>query len=145
MHHFETDKEIPYPIYLVKKIILDIEDYPLFLPWCEQATILSSNRDEIIAKLRINFKNFLEEYISKVKVTENDRHILIKSEAISGPFQKLTSIWTLKQTDQGTKLHFSIDFQLKSKILDIVVGMVFYTTTQEMVTAFEKRVQKLHM
>ena len=145
MHHFESYKEIAYPINLVKKIILDIEDYPLFLPWCEKATILSSNEEEIIANLRISFRNFTEEYISKAKVSENAGTILIESEAISGPFQKLSSIWTLKPEDKGTKLHFSIDFQLKSKILDIVVGMVFYTATQEMITAFEKRAQKLHM
>ena len=65
MHHFESYKEIVYPINLVKKIILDIEDYPLFLPWCEKATILSNNEKEIIANLRINFRNFTEEYRSE--------------------------------------------------------------------------------
>ncbi|HJK86249.1 MAG TPA: type II toxin-antitoxin system RatA family toxin [Candidatus Megaira endosymbiont of Nemacystus decipiens] len=145
MHKFQKSKTIPYPALLIKNVIMDIEKYPEFLPWCSQAIILEQNHDFIIAQLNIKFQNFEESYISKTTIEEtSDSTIKIETRSISGPFQNLLSIWELKSLDKLTKVNFSIDFCFKSQILNVVIGTIFHAASKKMIASFENRVKKLH-
>lgn len=143
MHSFKDSKLMPYEAKLIKDIIMDVEQYPLFLPWCNEAKILTRNNDFVTAKLGIIFKGFSESYISKIKFDEADEQYCIFVEAISGPFEYLKNIWVIKKDEKLTKVDFSIDFKLKSKILDLVIGMVFSSATEKMILAFENRAREL--
>ncbi|MGC0371455.1 MAG: hypothetical protein DGJ47_000144 [Rickettsiaceae bacterium] len=143
MHKFSSNKITPYPVDLIKSIILDIESYPIFLPWCKSATILSRDKELITASLGVSFKSFSESYVSQVTTIEKEGTTIIQSKAISGPFKHLNSIWRIESHNNLTKVNFSIDFQLKSKILDIVIGMVLYKSAEEMMVAFELRAKEL--
>ena len=145
MHKFQKSKTIPYPTLLIKNVIMDVEKYPEFLPWCSQAIILEQNHDFIIAQLNIKFQNFEESYISKTTIEETtDGVIKIKTTSISGPFQNLLSVWELKSSDKLTKVNFSIDFCFKSQILNVVIGTIFRAASKKMIASFESRVKKLH-
>ncbi len=144
MHSFKDSKLMPYEAKIIKDIIMDVEQYPVFLPWCSNAKILSRNDDFITAKLGIIFKGFTESYISKIKLDETNEQYIIHVEAISGPFEFLKNVWTIKKNEKITKVDFSIDFKLKSKILDIVIGMVFSSATEKMIVAFESRAGALN-
>ena len=52
MHSFNDTRLLPYQAELVRDIILDVEKYPEFLPWCFKATLLSKAENELIAELR---------------------------------------------------------------------------------------------
>lgn len=143
MHYFKDSKIMPYEAEIIKDIIMDVEQYSEFLPWCSSSNILTRNEDFITAKLGIIFKGFSESYISKIKLEETEEEYIILVEAISGPFEFLKNKWIIKRGKKLTKVDFSIDFKLKSKILDLVIGMVFSAATEKMVTAFEKRAGEL--
>lgn len=143
MHSFQETRVMPYKAKLINEIIMDIEKYPEFLPWCKKAKIIEKSDDFLNAELFLEFKGFTESYISKVITsTENDDYC-IEVVAISGPFKLLKNIWNIKQLGNGTKVDFSIDFVLKSRILDMIVGMVFSAAAEKMVGAFEARANKL--
>jgi coenzyme Q-binding protein COQ10 len=140
MTKFNVTKIISYDAELLKDIVLDIEKYPNFLPWCSGAQILSRKSDIITAELEVIFVPFKQSYISEVRVRElKEGGYLIDTRAISGPFEHLNSIWEIKMHDNGSLVQFSIDFALKSKILGSIIGVFFLNTAQEMVSAFEKR------
>ena len=143
MHSFRETRIMPYKADLISQIIMDIEKYPEFLPWCQKARIILQNDDFLTAELCVEFKGFTESYVSKVtKNTKSGEHY-IEVVAISGPFKLLKNIWSIKQLDNGAEVDFSIDFEFKSRILDVVIGMVFSTATEEMIGAFEARADKL--
>lgn len=144
MSQFNSSKTVPYSIDLVKSVILDVESYPDFLPWCKKAIILEQQENEIIAQLTINFKKFEESYISKITVIHEDSNVTINSIAISGPFKWLNSSWQLKKQNLATNIYFFIDFQLKSQILDIIMDIMFHNVTKQIIRAFEDRLKKLH-
>lgn len=144
MVNFKDSKVISYPIEMVQEVILDIEKYPLFVPWCHGAKIIKQDDKEIIADLTIKSHGFKKSYTSRVTHTEHADGVVIESKAIAGPFERLTSIWKLTKVDEDTKVDFFIDFRLKSKILSAIVEIVFHQTTKDMMKAFENRVQKLH-
>ncbi len=143
MHSFKETRLMKHDADLISMIIMDIEKYPDFLPWCSSAVILSKNDNLITAKLGVNFKGFSESYISRVSKEQNLDHCLIIAEAISGPFRYLKNSWYIKQLENGSEINFSIDFEFKSTILDMVIGGIFSVATKKMIVAFEDRANKL--
>lgn len=143
MHCFKDSKLMPYEAKIIKDVIMDVEQYPNFLPWCSSSNILTRNDDFITVKLGIIFKGFSESYISRIRLEETEEQYTIFVDAISGPFEFLKNVWIIKKGNKLTKVDFSIDFKLKSKILDIVIGMVFSSATEKMIMAFEKQIGKL--
>lgn len=143
MHSFKEVRKMPYELQVIKDIILDIEKYPEFLPWCSFAKVISNKNNCIIADLHIEFKGFSESYRSKIHTNENDDLFIIHVEAISGPFRYLRNIWQIKNLNNGCEIDFSIDFEFKSKILDLVIGMIFSIAIEKMISAFEIRAKLL--
>lgn len=143
MHSFQETRVIPYKAKLINEIIMDIEKYPEFLPWCKKAQIIAKNNNFLTAELFLELKGFTESYVSKVVTNAKNDNYYIEVVAISGPFKLLKNAWAIKQLDNGAKVDFSIDFVLKSRILDTIVGMVFSAAVEKMVGAFEARADKL--
>lgn len=148
MHKFQDSRLLKYDAKIVRDVILDIEKYPEFLPWCSKATIISSNglgtnEGEVVAVLDITFKGMSESYTSKVNFRTEKDNFFINVDAIKGPFRKLTNKWQIFSIKDGCKVDFFIDFEFKSKILDMVIGMVFNAATVKMINSFEKRVREV--
>ncbi|MDG1436547.1 MAG: type II toxin-antitoxin system RatA family toxin [Rickettsiaceae bacterium] len=143
MRSYKETKTIQYDASLLYSIIMDVENYPNFLPWCSYATILSKNEDYLEAELNITFKGVSESYVSRVFGVEDGSSYKIEVVGISGPFKFLKNNWVIESVNNGSEVKFSIDFELKSRILDMVVGVFFSTITEKMVAAFEDRAKEL--
>ncbi|XVN40624.1 MAG: type II toxin-antitoxin system RatA family toxin [Rickettsia endosymbiont of Argas persicus] len=144
MPSFEQTKILPYKPQQLFNLVWDIKSYPRFLPWCTASRIISENNEETIAELVIQLKGFSESYRSKVikEVTEDGTYY-IHTTAISGPFKYLKSSWQFISCELGTKLKFSIDFEMKSLILEKLIGSYFIKATEKMILAFEKRAEDI--
>ncbi len=143
MRSFQETRIMPYDAGLIYNIVMDIEKYPQFLPWCSSAVILSKNEEYLTAKLVVEFKNFSESYVSKVFSHQTSEGYDIEVQAISGPFRYLRNIWQIKSLNNASEVKFSIDFEFKSIIMDILIGIVFSTATEKMIVAFEARAKEL--
>lgn len=140
MYSFKQQKLIPYKAELIRDIIMDIEKYPEFLPWCHSAEILPSGEPPCLrAKLEIRFKMFLESYISKISLASDNNKYIIKSDSVSGIFEHLNSMWIITNNNNFSIVDFFIDFKLKSPILNAVIGVFFSSVTEKMIEAFENR------
>ena len=127
------------------KIVLDIEKYPEFVPWCLKGKIHSindrGNKNEIIADLTIG-KSFLNEtYKSLVIYDKSLDYILVTN--IEGPLKYLENKWYFKSIKNTTEVDFSIDFELKSKILNLLIAKSFDIGIRKITDAFEQRAKKL--
>ncbi|MFU7502184.1 MAG: type II toxin-antitoxin system RatA family toxin [Candidatus Tisiphia sp.] len=141
MPSFHQVKILPYNSQELFHLVLDVKSYPEFLPWCKAAKIISENEKQIIAKLVIQLKGFLDNYQSRIIYSSdlNKQRYYIEVEAISGPFKYLKNLWQFSQEDTGSKIEFFIDFKMKFAIVDKLVNIFFTDATQKMVDAFEKR------
>jgi coenzyme Q-binding protein COQ10 len=120
-------------------LVLDIEKYPDFLPWCSAAKIVSQENNILIADLVISFKGYTETFRSKVTFIENEK---IKVNFIKGPFTHLFNLWQFEEIDDAphkSKLTFEIDFAFKSRILETIVGLFFKQAADKLIIAFIKR------
>ena len=143
-----TEKKIlPYQAKQIYQLVMDIEKYPEFLPWCKQAKIIEKISDEnLIADLLINFKNFFEKYRSDVKHGElQNGEYFVDVMAIQGPFKSLVNKWKFKDDADGKscQIEFFIEFQFNSFFLEKMLGAIFERAAQKMMAAFEERAKEV--
>jgi coenzyme Q-binding protein COQ10 len=123
-----------------------VAKYPEFLPWCAAARIRSRREQgevEIMeADLVISFKVFRERFGSRV--TLFPREMRIDTEYLDGPFKYLESNWRFHPAEGGTEVEFFVDFEFRNKVLQGVIGLVFYDAMQRVVRAFERRARELY-
>lgn len=139
-------KVLPHKAWQIYDLVMDIEKYPEFLPWCKQAKIIEKISDENLrADLLINFKSFFEKYRSDVKHFKNSENTyFIDVNAIEGPFKKLLNQWKICDLENDKcKVEFFIDFEFNSIFLTKMIGVIFEKAAQKMMAAFEERARKI--
>lgn len=147
MHQVTIEKTVPFSAKQMFNLVMDIQSYPKFLPWCVDAKILGKNiENEIIADLDINFKAIHKKYTSKIiinHIADNESEVFVR--AIKGPFRKLETYWHFKDINQEeSKIYFDIDFEFHSKILSSMLNFIFKKAKMKMVESFEKRAFEIY-
>ena len=114
-------KEIPCSKENLIKMVLDIEKYPEFVPWCLNGKIHSKNEKgdkiEITADLTIGKSFFNETYKSFVIYEKSSD--LIHVTNMEGPLKHLENKWFFRKLGNNSEVDFHINFELKNKILNI--------------------------
>ena len=127
-------------------LVLDIEKYPEFVPFCFDAKVYK-NIDEgdfikIIADLTIGKGPFKDTYKSDVIFNKKEDSIHVKN--IDGPLNHLSNNWKFLDKKNGiTEVIFDIDFEIKNKFLNTVMEASFKFGLEKIVDAFQKRTTKL--
>ena len=109
-------------------LVLDIEKYPEFVPFCYEAKIYE-NKDEgelkkIIADLTIGKGPFKDTYKSDVVLNKSKDSIFVRN--IDGPLNHLSNNWTFYEKKNGkTEVIFDIDFEIKNKFLNSLMVVSF--------------------
>ena len=144
MPSFHETKAFAYPAHKIHELVMDIEKYPEFLPWCRQAKIIERvSSSQLTADLLINFKNFFEKYRSEVKHGKHE-HYFVETRAIDGPFKSLFSSWKIRELENNKcEVEFFIEFQFNSFILEKMIGGIFEKAALKMMQSFESRAQEL--
>jgi len=123
------------------RMVLDIERYPEFVPWCLDGKIhlikKKNNITEITADLTIGKSFFKETYKSFVIYDEALDTIIVTN--IEGPLKYLKNKWIFKKIGKKSEINFNIDFELKNKILNLLMIKSFDIGLKKIADAFEKR------
>jgi len=126
-------------------MVLDIEQYPDFVPWCLEGKVNKKNETEdfieIEAELKVG-KRFINETYSSL-VLYSKKKDLITVTNIKGPLKYLKNEWRFKELNNKTQLEFSIDFELKNSFLNIIMKNSFNFGLQKITNAFEQRALKI--
>ena len=143
MHKYSDSIVLPFSAKQLYEIVIDVESYPEFLPWCLSSRIVKKIDDNNFdAELKVGYKAIDEKYISRIEA-EYEKNI--NSKAISGPFKFLDSSWCFENMDKkNCKVDFMIEYKFKSFFLDKIMGGIFKKATMKMLEAFEQRARNLH-
>jgi coenzyme Q-binding protein COQ10 len=128
------------------ELVLDIEKYPDFVPFCLKAHVHEKkNKGDltlIIADLTIGKGPFKDTYKSDVKYNKKDS--LIKVRNIGGPLNHLENTWYFKEHINGTEISFDINFEIENKFLNIIMEKSFQFGLDKIADAFQKRAESLY-
>ena len=126
-------------------MILDIEKYPEFVPWCIDGKILEKKESkdfiEIKADLKVGKKFINEIYSSLVLYSKKEDTIIVTN--IDGPLKYLKNQWKFKEINSNTQLEFSINFELKNSFFNLIMKNSFNFGLNKIADAFEDRANKL--
>ena len=126
-------------------LVLDIEKYPEFVPFCLEARVyersIKGDLELIIADLTIGKGPFKDTYKSDVRF--NKKHNTIKVTNIGGPLNHLENTWHFKEQKIGTEISFDINFEIENKFLNIVMTKSFQFGLDKIADAFQKRAEEL--
>jgi len=138
---FEESRTIHCPAENMFAVVMDIEAYPGFLPWVADAKVLTRQNGELTAELVADFAGSHHQFRTIDRYVANK---LVEIRLLDGPFRFLESIWTFEPAgEQGCNVHFSIEFEFRSMMLDLVASPIFSSACKSMVQAFEKRAMAL--
>tara|TARA_B100001996_G_scaffold336861_1_gene288388 strand:+ start:774 stop:1166 length:393 start_codon:yes stop_codon:yes gene_type:complete len=122
-------------------MILDIEKYPEFVPWCIDGKIHEKNESkdliEIKGDLKVGKKFLNETYTSLVLYHKNKDKIIVTN--INGPLKHLQNEWRFKEINHQTQLEFDIKFELKNNLFNTIMSKSFNLGLNKIADAFEKR------
>ena len=126
-------------------LVLDIEKYPEFVPFCLASHVYEKNIKDnltlIVADLTIGKGPFKDTYKSDVKFDNINNSIKVTN--IGGPLKHLENNWHFKEHVNGTEIFFSIDFEIENKFLNIVMTKSFQFGLDKIADAFQKRAEDL--
>ena len=126
-------------------LVLDIEKYPEFVPFCINAKVYEKKEKDnlllIIADLTIGKGPFKDTYKSDVKYNKKANSIFVTN--LDGPLKYLKNTWHFKEKKNITDVYFEVDFELKNEFLNIVMTKSFQFALDKIADAFEKRAENL--
>ena len=126
-------------------MVLDIEKYPEFVPWCLDSKVYEKKDKgdtvEIIADLTIGKSFFKETYKSFVTYNKSTDTIYVTN--IEGPLKHLENKWFFKDLGDSSEVEFQVDFELKNKILNLLMNKSFDLGLIKIADAFQKRADEL--
>jgi len=122
-------------------LVLDIEKYPAFVPFCVGAKIYEKKEKGnlllIVADLTIGRGLFKDTYKSDIKFNKKEDSIYVTN--LDGPLKHLENMWQFKQKNNITEVSFEVDFELKNEFLNIVMTKSFQFALDKIADAFQKR------
>ena len=126
-------------------LVLDIEKYPLFVPFCLSSKVYEKKEKGdlilIVADLTIGKGPFKDTYKSDVKYNKKEDFIYVTN--LDGPLKHLENKWNFKEENKITVVSFEVDFELKNDFLNIIMTKSFQFGLDKIADSFEKRAEEL--
>ena len=126
-------------------LVLDIEKYPEFVPWCIEGKVFDRNESEDLitfnGDLKVGKSILNETFSSHVSYYKEKDTIIVTN--LDGPLKHLKNEWKFKEVNNSTQLEFFIDFELKNPILNGIMKKSFELGLNKIAKAFEERAIKL--
>ena len=146
MSSAKIKKIIPCKKKQLIQMVLDIEKYPEFVPWCMEGKIYEKNESDDLVTFNGDLKvgkNILNEtFSSHVSYLKDKDKIIVTN--LDGPLKHLKNEWIFKEVNNATQLEFFIDFELKNPILNSIMKKSFEIGLNKIAKSFEERAIKLY-
>ena len=126
-------------------LVTDVPNYPAFLPWCDQASVLADDEAGMTARVGIAFGGIKQSFTTR-NTHEDGRSVGMS--LVKGPFSNLSGMWRFTPVGDGTqracKVELDLQYGFSSKTLAALVGPVFDKIAASLVDAFVKRAEQVY-
>ena len=106
-------------------LVVDVANYPDFLPWCVASRVREKSDTHIVADLVIGFKMVRERFTSRVSLDRDN--LVIDTALVEGPFKHMTNNWRFRLMEDGksAEIDIHVDFAFRSALLQRLLEPVF--------------------
>jgi len=146
MPSFSNIRRVPFTAQQMFDLVADVGKYPEFLPLCESLTVLSRlvepSGTVLDARMGVGYKAIRETFTSRVTLTPAAPSILV--EYLDGPFRRLENRWRFTTCPGGSDIDFYVDYEFRSPILAVLMGVMFDKAFRQFSSAFEERARVIY-
>ena len=133
---------VPYSAAQMYALVKDVEAYPSFLPWCNDAEVHVRQPEYIEASLELHRHGISKRFRTRNALQED---VSLGIELLGGPFRRLSGGWRFEQLgDAGSKVSLNLEFEFDSRATDIVFGRFFEKTCNSLVDSFTQRAATMY-
>ncbi len=130
---------VPYTTREMFILVDDVESYPEFLPWCNNAEVHNRTADFVEATLELHKGSLSNHFTTRNTRCEFET---IQIALIDGPFRHLQGGWRFTEIgEEGCKLALELDFEFENMFVDMIFGSFFEDTCNSLINAYSKRAQ----
>jgi ribosome-associated toxin RatA of RatAB toxin-antitoxin module len=143
MSHIQRSALVHYSPAEMYQLVNNVEDYPVFLPWCRSSTLISESDTEMMATIEIA-KGILNKTFTTHNLLVKDKRIEL--QLVNGPFKKLTGFWQFDaiKTENACKVNLDLEFEFDSAMMSIAAKPIFTQIANSLVDAFCKRAVEVY-
>ena len=147
MHCHRVTRILPYTPEQLFELVGDVARYPEFVPWITSMRTGTVRSDVegvsvVDAEAAVGFTFLKERFTTRVKRDANRHEITVS--LISGPFRKLRNLWVFHPDQAGCRVIFDIEFEFKSKLLDMLLAANFDRAVNKLIACFQARAETLY-
>ena len=125
------------------KIVLDIEKYSEYIPWCKEIIIKSRSKNEMLADMIVCYKYFLPQTFTSHVIFDSNK-LLINTNYIKGPLKDLSTEWFFKKLElKKTKIIFNVKFEFQRLLHQKLAELFFGLIENKMIDSFKKRADEI--
>jgi ribosome-associated toxin RatA of RatAB toxin-antitoxin module len=133
---------VPYSAAQMYALVKDVEAYPSFLPWCNDAEVHIREETFIEASLELHRGRISKRFRTRNVLKENES---LGIALVGGPFKHMSGGWIFQQlSDAGSKVELDLQFEFESRATDIIFGRFFENTCNSLVDSFTQRAAKIY-
>ena len=142
MNRVQKSVLLAYSAHEMYSLVIDVERYREFLPWCARAEVLERRDDGMTARLHLAYAGLRHAFTTRnAHVTDSTVTITL----VDGPFSLLDGTWRFKPlTEQACKIEFDLRYAFAGAALEAVLSPVFGRIANTFVDAFVKRAEQVH-
>ncbi len=128
-------------------IVSDVAEYGRFVPLCDDARVWDVREEGPVktfrAELRISYPKLgLREYfISDVTADADALSVIARSR--EGAVKDLENRWLFRRRGRGTDVHFALQYEMSSRMLQMVMNAAFDYASRKILDAFARRADEL--
>ena len=148
MKHVKKSVLLWYSPQEMADLVMGVQYYPQFLPWCERAELLEQHDDGVTARLHLAYAGVRHSFTTRNRY-DAPREVAVS--LVDGPFSVLEGIWgftplTLPGGDEGSacKIEFDLRYAFSSRALELVVSPVFDRIANTFVDSFVARAEQVY-
>lgn len=133
---------VPYSAAQMYALVKDVEAYPSFLPWCNDAEVHIREETFIEASLELHRGRISKRFRTRNVLKENES---LGIALVGGPFKHMSGGWIFQQlSDAGSKVELDLQFEFESRATDVIFGRFFENTCNSLVDSFTQRAAKIY-
>lgn len=143
MKHVKKSVLLWYSPHEMYELVIAVDDYPKFLPWCERAEVVETHDGGMTAKLHLHYAGVRHAFTTR-NTHVPDAEVVV--ELVEGPFSHLDGTWKFQRLGSGNacKIEFDLCYAFSNLALEALLSPVFDRIANTFVDSFVKRAEQVY-
>jgi len=146
MKHVKKSVLLWYSPREMYELVVDVQAYPAFLPWCEKAELLDQDGEGMTARLHLAYAGLRHAFTTRNTHVQDES---VEMALVDGPFSMLDGQWRFMPiaaagTMPACRIEFDLAYAFNSAALEAVLSPVFDRVANTFVDSFVQRAEQVY-